>query len=80
KDVLVHPDSLAIVRAVAGLGVSFGVPTTAEGVETAEQLEQVRLAGCTQCQGYYFGKAMPNEEVQKLLHQRRKLVRKPGYA
>jgi len=80
KDVLVHPDSLAIVRAVAGLGVSFGVPTVAEGVETAEQLEQVRLAGCTQCQGYYFGKAMPNEEVQRLLHQRRKRVRKPGYA
>jgi diguanylate cyclase (GGDEF)-like protein/PAS domain S-box-containing protein len=80
KDVLVHPDSLAIVRAVAGLGVSFGVPTTAEGVETVEQLEQIRLAGCTQCQGYYFGKAMPNTEVQKLLHQRRKLVRKPGYA
>jgi len=35
KDVLVHPESLVIVRAVAGLGLSFGVPT-AEGVETRE--------------------------------------------
>ncbi|MGZ5850714.1 MAG: putative bifunctional diguanylate cyclase/phosphodiesterase, partial [Methyloceanibacter sp.] len=80
RDILVHPDCLAIVRAVAGLGVNFGVPTTAEGVETREQLEQVRIAGCTQCQGYYFGRPMPNEHVQKLLHERRKLVRKPGYA
>jgi EAL domain-containing protein (putative c-di-GMP-specific phosphodiesterase class I) len=61
----------AIVRAVAGLGASFGVPTTAEGVETLEQFEQVRDAGCTQCQGYYFGRPMPREEVQKLLQRRR---------
>jgi diguanylate cyclase (GGDEF)-like protein/PAS domain S-box-containing protein len=80
KDIFVHPECLAIVRAVAGLGANFGVPTTAEGVETREQLEQIRIAGCTQCQGYYFGRAMPNEQVQKLLYERRKRVRKPGYA
>ena len=80
KDVLVHPESLVIVRAVAGLGKSFGVPTTAEGVETREQFEQIREAGCTQCQGYYFGRAIPNAEVMRALHQRRQLIRKPGYA
>jgi diguanylate cyclase (GGDEF)-like protein/PAS domain S-box-containing protein len=80
KDVLVHPESLVIVRAVAGLGLSFGVPTTAEGVETREQFEQIREAGCTQCQGYLFGRAIPNAEVMRELHQRRQAIRKPGYA
>ena len=80
KEVLVHPESLVIVRAVAGLGLSFGVPTTAEGVETREQFEQIREAGCTQCQGYLFGRAVPNAEVMRTLHQRRQAIRKPGYA
>jgi predicted signal transduction protein with EAL and GGDEF domain len=80
KDVLVHPESLVIVRAVAGLGLSFGVPTTAEGVETREQFEQIREAGCTQCQGYMFGRAIPNAEVMRLLHQRRQAIQRPGDA
>ena len=80
KEVLVHPESLVIVRAVAGLGLSFGVPTTAEGVETREQFEQIREAGCTQCQGYLFGRAIPNAEVMRLMQQRRQAIRKPGYA
>jgi diguanylate cyclase (GGDEF)-like protein/PAS domain S-box-containing protein len=80
KEVLVHPESLVIVRAVAGLGLSFGVPTTAEGVETREQFEQIREAGCTQCQGYLFGRAIPNAEVMRLIQQRRQAIRKPGYA
>ena len=79
KDVLTDGDSLAIVRAVAGLGASFGVPTTAEGVETIEQFEQVRDAGCTHVQGYYFGRPMPLDQVHQLLHKRRSNIRKPGY-
>jgi diguanylate cyclase (GGDEF)-like protein len=80
SEVLVHPESLSIVRAVAGLGVSFGVPTTAEGVETREQFEQVKAARCTQCQGYLFGRAVPNAEVLRVMQQRRRAIRKPGYA
>jgi predicted signal transduction protein with EAL and GGDEF domain len=80
KDVLVHPESLSIVRAVAGLGLSFGVPTTAEGVETRAQFEQIRDAGCTQCQGYLFGRATPNAEIVRAFRERRQAIRKPGYA
>jgi diguanylate cyclase (GGDEF)-like protein/PAS domain S-box-containing protein len=80
RDLGANPDCLTIVRAVAGLGASFGVPTTAEGVETKEQLEQVRDAGCTYGQGYYFGRSTPAEEVRKSLQHRRELVRKTGYA
>ncbi len=80
RDICVNPDSLAIVRAVAGLGRNFGVPTTAEGVETSEQLEFIKEIRCTQCQGYYFGRAMSPDGVRKSLYTRRSLIRKEGFA
>ncbi|MEY2503432.1 MAG: hypothetical protein QOI07_3769 [Verrucomicrobiota bacterium] len=46
----------AIVCAVANLGRTLDIVTTAEGVETTEQLELLRAAGCTQAQGYLFGR------------------------
>jgi diguanylate cyclase (GGDEF)-like protein len=49
----------AIVCAVANLGRSLDIITTAEGVETEEQLELIRAAGCTQAQGYLFGRPCP---------------------
>jgi hemoglobin-like flavoprotein len=49
----------AIVCAVANLGRSLDIITTAEGVETEEQLEILRAAGCTQAQGYLFGRPCP---------------------
>ncbi|HEX2216199.1 MAG TPA: EAL domain-containing protein, partial [Xanthobacteraceae bacterium] len=60
-------DSAAIIRAVAGLGASLGVETTAEGVETAEQFERVRRDGCTEVQGYYFSPPRPAAEVLALI-------------
>ena len=56
-------DSMAIVRAVTGLGRSLGIVTTAEGVETAEQLDLLRQEGCTQVQGYLFSKPRPAADV-----------------
>ncbi|HEV7277564.1 MAG TPA: EAL domain-containing protein [Devosiaceae bacterium] len=61
------PSSMAIVRAVTGLGESLGMGTTAEGVETAEQLEQVRAQGCTEVQGYVFSEARPVAELDALI-------------
>jgi diguanylate cyclase (GGDEF)-like protein len=60
-------DSMAIIRAVTGLGKSLGMVTTAEGVETAEQLALLRREGCTQAQGYLFSKPRPAPEVERLL-------------
>jgi diguanylate cyclase (GGDEF)-like protein len=59
--------SLAIVQAVAGLGVSLRMATIAEGVETKEQLDRVRALGCTEAQGYYFSRPRPACEVAALL-------------
>jgi diguanylate cyclase (GGDEF)-like protein len=59
--------SLAIVQAVTRLAKVLGVPTTAEGIETEEQLELVRAAGCTEFQGYLFSKPRPAAEIMQLL-------------
>ena len=50
----------AIVRAIAGLGASLGMRTVAEGVETQDQLARVRAEGCTEGQGYLFGRPTPS--------------------
>jgi EAL domain-containing protein (putative c-di-GMP-specific phosphodiesterase class I) len=55
--------SAAIVDAIVTLASSLGMTTTAEGVETVEQLEQVRRAGCTEAQGYYLGRPRPAADV-----------------
>ena len=65
---IVHSDqSLAIVQAVTSLGTTLGMATTAEGVETREQLEHVRAQGCTEIQGYYFSPPRPAREVASLI-------------
>ncbi len=58
-----RPDCLAIVHSIAQLASKLGMATTAEGVETLEQLGQVREAGCTQAQGYYFDRPRPSSEI-----------------
>ena len=64
KDISDKGDCAAIVKAVAGLGKGLGIATTAEGVETIEQLRQVRLEGCTEVQGYFFSAPQPAEALR----------------
>jgi EAL domain-containing protein (putative c-di-GMP-specific phosphodiesterase class I) len=52
-------DCAAIVCAVTGLGRTLQLDTTAEGVETAEQFELLRAAGCSHAQGYLFSRPVP---------------------
>ncbi|MET7243890.1 EAL domain-containing protein [Methylobacterium sp. EM32] len=52
-------EALAVVRAITGLSRSLRIATTAEGVETPEQAACLRREGCTQLQGYLYGKPMP---------------------
>jgi diguanylate cyclase (GGDEF)-like protein len=67
-------DSMAIVRAVTGLGKSLGIVTTAEGVETDEQFDLLRREGCTQAQGYLFSKPRPAAEVEEMLSKPRQRI------
>ena len=57
----------AIVRAVARLGSSLGMKTTAEGVETEEQLAAVRAEGCSHVQGYFTGRPMSGSDAAALV-------------
>jgi diguanylate cyclase (GGDEF)-like protein len=67
RDLLVDEGSLAIVRAIASLGVSFGMTTTAEGVETEEQMRCLNLEGCVEVQGYLYSKPVPTSEIANVL-------------
>ncbi len=67
QDLLVDQGSLAIVRAIVGLGISFAMTTTAEGVETEEQMRCLNLEGCIEVQGYLFSKPVPANELSGLL-------------
>jgi diguanylate cyclase (GGDEF)-like protein/PAS domain S-box-containing protein len=67
-------ESMAIVRAVTALGRSLGISTTAEGVETAEQLSLLRSEGCNEVQGFLFSPALPAAEVEKMLRRRLRVV------
>jgi predicted signal transduction protein with EAL and GGDEF domain len=67
RDLLIDKGSLAIVRAIASLGVSFGMTTTAEGVETEEQMRCLNLEGCIEVQGYFYSKPIPASEVTGVL-------------
>jgi diguanylate cyclase (GGDEF)-like protein len=63
-------DSKAIVRAVAGLGHTLGIPVTAEGVETQEQLDHLRSEGCTEAQGYLFSRPETAFNIARFLSSR----------
>jgi diguanylate cyclase (GGDEF)-like protein len=56
-------ESVAIVHAILALARGLGVETTAEGVETAEQAEAMCALGCTQLQGFYYGRPMPAQDA-----------------
>jgi EAL domain-containing protein (putative c-di-GMP-specific phosphodiesterase class I) len=66
RDMIGNKQSLAIIQAVASLGTTLGMATTAEGVETRDQLEELQAHGCTEVQGYYFSKPKPVEEIARL--------------
>jgi diguanylate cyclase (GGDEF)-like protein len=63
-------DSVAIVLAIAGLAKHLGIATTAEGVETRQQLQQVKALGCSEIQGFLFSAPRPIDEVTQLLRSR----------
>jgi diguanylate cyclase (GGDEF)-like protein len=67
RDLKDNPDSISIIRAVTGIGESFGMTTTVEGVETQEQLDTMRSEGCNEVQGFFYSKPMPLGDVPALL-------------
>jgi diguanylate cyclase (GGDEF)-like protein/PAS domain S-box-containing protein len=60
-------EAQAVIRAICGLGDALQLAVTAEGVETAEQLELVRSEGCIAAQGYYFSPPVSAEALRAML-------------
>ena len=69
QDLAVGTEPLAIVHAVAGLAKCLNMISTAEGVETQQQLEFLQAVGCTEMQGYLFSKARPAKEVSQFFEE-----------
>ncbi len=67
QEILTNNESAAIISAVVALSRRLGILTTAEGVETAEQMERVREEGCDTAQGYLIGRPVPATELGRFL-------------
>ena len=62
-----NPSNTIIVEAVIALAHSLGLEVIGEGVESAEQLELLRMMRCDFAQGYHLARPLPSEEVERLL-------------
>jgi EAL domain-containing protein (putative c-di-GMP-specific phosphodiesterase class I) len=68
-------ESATIVRAILGLANGFGLATTAEGIENADQLTSLLANGCQEGQGFLFGKAVPANEIPGILAKQKSGIR-----
>jgi EAL domain-containing protein (putative c-di-GMP-specific phosphodiesterase class I) len=67
------PQDTPIVRAVVSLADALGLAAVAEGVETAEQVAELRDVGCRYAQGFYFARPMPADRMADILAAGRRL-------
>jgi diguanylate cyclase (GGDEF)-like protein len=64
-------EATAIIRAIIGMSESLHLRVIAEGVETLEQVSLLRLIGCGEGQGYFYGKPEPPSVLRDRFDQRR---------
>ncbi|MBQ9007752.1 MAG: EAL domain-containing protein [Clostridia bacterium] len=67
-----------LLQVVIEIAQALGVPTIAEGVETAEQMFSLKAIGCDIVQGYYFSRPVPAPEFEAFLEARKKAVIGPA--
>ena len=65
RDMLESGNDAVIAKSIISLGKSLGMCVVAEGVETIEQHEFLKRAGCHGFQGYFFGKPVSAEELER---------------
>ena len=75
-DIARDPEDEAIVDTIIGLSRNLGLKTIAEGVETEELSNLLRLFHCDEIQGYWFARPMPADQLEDFVRSR--LVAVPG--
>ncbi len=70
RGVMDDPEDRAIVAAIVNLASSLGLQTIAEGVETLEQMEFLRQAGCDEIQGYWLSRPLTAEQFEAFVRSR----------
>jgi len=69
RDIMVDPESAAIARTIIAMAHNLNLRAIAEGVETKEQLEYLRLHDCDEIQGYYVSPPVTAHEFEALLRK-----------
>lgn len=77
KDLTTDAKDAALIRAIVALGHGLDLAVIAEGVETAEQQEFLRLVGCDAMQGYFFSKPLPAAAAAQLYQSQALLKMEP---
>jgi EAL domain-containing protein (putative c-di-GMP-specific phosphodiesterase class I) len=60
-------ENIKLMRTILQLARDMHMVAIAEGVETADQIEQLKALNCVFAQGYYFARPLPTEAVEELL-------------
>jgi diguanylate cyclase (GGDEF)-like protein/PAS domain S-box-containing protein len=69
RDIHTSPSDAAITRALVAMSREMGLDTVAEGIETEAQAAVLLAMGCTQGQGYLFGRPMPAHDALAFYQQ-----------
>ena len=67
NDITTDPDDATICKTIVAMAHSLNLKVIAEGVETEQQLAELKSYGCGQYQGFLFAKALPVDEISSLL-------------
>ena len=73
RDLATDPEDAAIVRAIIQMARSLGLRTVAEGVETQDVLDHLRLFHCDEAQGFWLAKPLPADELEAFVRARMKV-------
>jgi diguanylate cyclase (GGDEF)-like protein len=69
NNVVVNQEDAAVTNTIINLAKDLHLHITAEGVETKEQFEYLKIKGCDEIQGYYFSKPLPSSAITELLYK-----------
>lgn len=77
RDINTDENDRALIKSMIGIGQSLQIPVLAEGVEELDQAQTLKNFGCDSFQGYYFGKPMPQKDLEQYLQNYQPSEEKP---